>query len=381
MKSTSFMWFFVALLCVYSLVHLYLYTRAMQAFPLQGNSKKYVLIGYIAVASAFFIGMFLERVCSSLLSEWILKIGSIWLAFVLYFLLLLVLIDIVRVLNYFFHFLPHFSQYAKSIVGICVCVIVCVTVLIGHITALRVQVVHIPITINKTLYGANKVKILMASDLHFGAIIGESWEKKISRIVREQNPDLVLLCGDVVDGDIAPVLRKQIGKHIQELQLPLGLYAVAGNHEYIGGIDKALAYFEKINIQVLRDEYIELENGIQLIGRNDLHGQTALNKRASLDSLLENLDTTKPIIVMDHQPYNLQKASEYNIDLHLSGHTHHGQLWPLNYITNALFELSWGYRLINQTHFYVSSGFGTWGPRVRLGNKPEVVVFSVEFKE
>ena len=84
---------------------------------------------------------------------------------------------------------------------------------------------------------------------------------------------------------------------------------------------------------------------------------------------------------MDHQPYNLQKASEYNIDLHLSGHTHHGQLWPLNYITNALFELSWGYRLINQTHFYVSSGFGTWGPRVRLGNKPEVVVFSVEFKE
>jgi predicted MPP superfamily phosphohydrolase len=83
---------------------------------------------------------------------------------------------------------------------------------------------------------------------------------------------------------------------------------------------------------------------------------------------------------MDHQPFKLEKAAEQGVDLQLSGHTHHGQLWPFNYITNAIYELSWGYRQIGLTHFYVSSGFGSWGPPLRLGNRPEIVEINVKFR-
>jgi hypothetical protein len=189
-----------------------------------------------------------------------------------------------------------------------------------------------------------------------------------------------LLCGDLVDGEIAPVLRKNLGRHIQEIDTPLGVYAITGNHEYIGGIDKTLPYLQSINIKVLLDETITLSNGIQIVGRNDQSSGRGANARKPLSELLIGIDQTKPVIVMNHQPFNLQEAADSNVDLHLSGHTHHGQLWPISYITKAMFELSWGYLKKGNTNFYVSSGYGSWGPSVRVGNRPEVVVFKLKFE-
>jgi len=166
-----------------------------------------------------------------------------------------------------------------------------------------------------------------------------------------------------------------LGQHLQEITPPMGMYAITGNHEYIGGIDATLQYLTSINITVLRDTIITLPNGIQIVGRNDIYSK----KQRPLDSLLQHINHSKPIIVMNHQPYNLHEAVTNNVDLHISGHTHHGQLWPFNYITRSIFELSWGYKHEKSTHLYVSSGFGTWGPTVRIGNKPEVVVFDVTF--
>ena len=182
MKSSSFIIFFLIVISIYTLAHVYLYVRGIQAFSPQGTVKKWSVIGYIALASLFMIGMFLERTYSSVFSEWILKIGSTWLAFLLYFILTIVVIDIVRVLNYFFQFLPQFTHHAKVLLGISVFVFVGIVVLVGHITALRVQVVQIPITIHKSVQGTKHIKILMASDLHLGAIIGESWEQKFLKI-------------------------------------------------------------------------------------------------------------------------------------------------------------------------------------------------------
>jgi hypothetical protein len=83
--------------------------------------------------------------------------------------------------------------------------------------------------------------------------------------------------------------------------------------------------------------------------------------------------------MMDHQPFNLGRVVKQGIDLQLSGHTHHGQMWPFNHITTAIYELSRGYKMIGNTHFYVSTGFGTWGPPVRLGNRPEIVQIILKF--
>jgi predicted MPP superfamily phosphohydrolase len=378
MKSI-FIVVFLTISGIFFLASYYLWIRGVAAFQISEPQKKWFLLAYILISCAFFVGMILERVASSAFSEWVVRIGTTWLPFLLYFLMAVILIDIVRVFNHFFHFLPEITPSLKQTVGIITIVVVTLVVIAGHINAMIIHVKEIPLTIHKKVDGKPEMKVLMVSDIHLGALIGERHEKHLLRIIREQQPDLVLICGDLIDSEIAPVLRKNLGKHIQEINTPMGVYAVTGNHEYIGGIDKSLAYLQSIHINVLLDSIVTLPNGVQIVGRNDRAAGQGRNGQLALKELFAGINPEKPVIVMNHQPYNLSEASDLNTDLHLSGHTHHGQLWPFNYITKAMFEVSWGYLKKGQTHFYVSSGFGTWGPAMRLGNRPEVVVFDLKF--
>jgi predicted MPP superfamily phosphohydrolase len=368
MRSITFLIFFSIVLLIYSSVNYYLYVRGLQAFSLNQPMKRWYIVIFWTVVSMFIAGSVLERTATSAFSEWIYRIGSFWLAFMLYLFIAVVLIDFVRIFNHFFHFLPMFSQIMKFRLGLIVFSMVSLVVIGGHINALWINVKEIPLTIHKKVSGSPEVKILMASDIHLGALIGERREKHLLDIIQEQKPDLVLLCGDLVDGEIAPVLRKNLGRHIQEIKTPLGVYAILGNHEYIGGIEKTLPYLQSIHIRVLLDETITLPNGIQLVGRNDHSAGRGPNAPKPLANLLSGIE-----------PFNLNEASDAKVDLHLSGHTHDGQLWPFNYLTEAIFELSWGLMKKDDTNFYVSSGFGTWGPTVRIGNRPEVVVFKLKF--
>ena len=381
MRTFSFLLFFSIVLLIYSLINYYVFSRGILVFSCNPTLKRWYPLIFWAVASSFIVGMFWERLASSVVSEWVYRVGAFWLAFMFYFLISLLLIDLIRLTNYFFHYLPEFSPTVKLRMGYSVMLLVTMVVVGGYINALDTRIREIPLVIHKKVTGARELKILMASDIHLGALIGERQEKKLVRIINEQKPDLVLLCGDLVDGDIGPVLRKNLGKHIQEIRTPLGVYAIPGNHEYIGGIQYTLPYLESIHIKVLRDEVITLENGIQLVGRDDRDSRrmgSGTNPH-ELKELTKNLDHSKPIIIMNHQPFHLEEAVEVGADLHLSGHTHHGQMWPFNYITKAIFELSWGFMKKGNTYFYVSSGFGSWGPPVRIGNTPEVVVFNVKF--
>ncbi len=381
MRSLSFFIFFGIILLIYALANYYVYVRGLQAFSLSVPMKKWYIAIFWTVASLFFVGIFLEKSASSAFSEWIFRIGTFWLPFLLYLGMAVVLIDLIRIANHFFHFLPEFSELMRFRLGLTVFSFVSLLVLAGHINALWINVREVSLHIPKKVTGSPEVKILMASDIHLGALIGENREKRFVEIIKAQKPDLVLLCGDLVDGEIAPVLRKNLGRHIQEIKTPLGVWAISGNHEYIGGIDKTLPYLKSINIKMLLDETVTLPNGIQLVGRNDKAGTRSAIGVKPLAELLQGLDTAKPVIVMNHQPFNLSEASDNQVDLHLSGHTHHGQLWPFNFLTRAIFEVSYGYLKKGTTNFYVSSGYGTWGPSVRIGNRPEVVVFNLKFDE
>lgn len=380
MKPSLFLLIFFVFLAVYSLANFYLFTRSVQIFSITQPFKKWYIIAYIFISYSFIIGMILERTASSAFSEWVFRIGTFWLPFMLYLLMGVILIDLVRIANHFFHFLPPITQSLKLIVGITSLSLVTVVVIIGHINSMIVDIKKIPLTIDKNVDGAPNMKIFLVSDVHLGALIRERREKYLVKTIKEHKPDLVLICGDLIDSDIAPVLRKNLGKHIQEIKTPMGVYAVTGNHEYIGGIEQSLAYLKTINVNVLIDTIITLPNGVQIVGRNDRSAGFGPNGQKPLVDLLQNSNHQRPIIVMNHQPYNLTEASDLNVDLHLSGHTHHGQFWPINYITQAMFELSWGYLKKGNSHFYVSSGYGTWGPAIRLGNRPEVVIFDISFK-
>jgi hypothetical protein len=377
----TFLIFFSIVILIYLSSNFYLFVRGLQIFSLNLTLRRTFIVVFWTLVPMFILGSVLERTFSSAFSEWVYRIGAFWLAFMLYFTIAAVLIDLVRIANYFFHFLPTFSAIMKLRLGLIVVSLVSVVVIAGHINALWINVKEIPLTIHKKVSGASEIKILLASDIHLGALIGERREMRFLEIIREQKPDIVLLAGDLVDGEIAPVLRKNLGRHIQEISTPLGVYAISGNHEYIGGIDKTLPYLKSINIRMLLDEVITLPNGIQLVGRNDISSGKGVNERKSLAELTSGLDFSNPVIVMNHQPYDLQEAVESKVDLHLSGHTHNGQLWPFNYLIKSIFELSWGYLQKGNTHFYVSSGYGTWGPPVRVGNRPEVVVFKLKFEE
>lgn len=373
--------FFSIVMLIYTSVNYYIFTRGLLVFSANPTLKKWYSVIFWIVVGSFVAGMFLERMASSAISEWIYRIGAFWLAFMLHFLLVLILVDLVRAADYFFHFLPAFTPAGKLKLSYAVIGLVTLVVIGGYINALTTNIKEIPVTIHKKVTGPTELKILMASDIHLGALIGEHQEKKLVRIINEQNPDLVLLCGDLVDGDIGPALRKNLGKHIQEIRTRLGVYAIPGNHEYIGGIQQTLPYLRSINIQILRDQVVTLADGIQLVGRDDRDSRRMGEQTGphDLKELMKDLDPSKPVIVMNHQPYHLDEAVEAGVDLHLSGHTHNGQLWPFNYLTGAIFELSWGLKQKGNTVFYVSSGFGSWGPPVRTGNRPEVVVFKVRF--
>jgi predicted MPP superfamily phosphohydrolase len=383
MRATSFLIFFGTALLIYFSINFLIYTRGLQAFSLSPAWRKGYIAAFWLIVSCFIVGEILEHTHSSLASEWIYRIGAFWLAFMLYFSLTILLFDIIRLFNHFFHFLPEMTQTLRFRIGLFTVAFVSLVVLAGHINALNTRVREISLNIHKQIKGNPEMKVLIASDIHLGALIGENREERLVSIIKNQKPDLVLLCGDLVDGDVASALRKNLGKRIQEIKTPIGVYAIPGNHEYIGGIQKTLPYLESININILRDRTLILPNGVQLIGRDDRDNRRMGEEtgRKTLKELMNGLDKSFPVIVMNHQPFNLDEAVAEGVDLHISGHTHHGQLWPLNYITKAVYELSWGFLKKGETNFYVSSGFGSWGPPVRLGNTPEVVVFNLKFDE
>jgi predicted MPP superfamily phosphohydrolase len=180
------------------------------------------------------------------------------------------------------------------------------------------------------------------------------------------NPDIVLLLGDIVDGEIGPVLRDDLLSYFTCPKCKDGLYAITGNHEFIGGASVTIPYIEKKGIRILKDEIVTLDGGIQLIGRIDRDG-SRINKmeRLPLEELVKKADQSKPIILLDHQPLKLSETEKSGVDLQLSGHTHNGQMWPLNHVTGWIYEVSYGYKKKGETQIIVSSGFGIWGPRIR----------------
>lgn len=160
-------------------------------------------------------------------------------------------------------------------------------------------------------------------------------------------------------------------EELARLKAPLGIYMVPGNHEYISGIDESVRFLKDTPIQLLRDSVVTLPNGVQIIGRDDRSNRS----RHSLPTLLKQADRSKPIILLDHQPYNLAKTDSLGIDLQFSGHTHHGQIWPISWVTDRIYEQSHGYRKWTQSHIYVSSGLSLWGPPFRIGTNSDMAVF------
>jgi predicted MPP superfamily phosphohydrolase len=384
MKTSQIIVFVSVVVLLYSLANYYIFIRGYQALPPLKPWRISYTVLFVLLAASFILGRIGMFVLPENMAGILVRVSSFWLAFMFYFLLVILFLDIVRMLDHFTGFLPDFissnREKTKQIVFFISLISISLLVLGGHINALHPRHKKLQISIHKKVEQRNQLQIAMISDLHLGYSIRRNYLAKIVSEINTADPDIVFLVGDMIDEDIKPVLKHKMAREFVKLKAPLGVIGVSGNHEYIGNISKTISLLEENGVRILQDSSIKIDNSFYIIGRKDHDGNRySGSNRKSIDELLNDVDNKLPIIMLDHQPYELAEKAKAGIDLSLHGHTHHGQLWPLNLITKAIYKLSYGYLKIDDSHFYTSSGVGGWGPRVRIGNRPEIVFIDLDF--
>jgi len=211
--------------------------------------------------------------------------------------------------------------------------------------------------------------VVLASDLHIGYSNRKAELARWIDLINAEKPDLVLFGGDIVDIQLRPLVEGNYAEEFRRLTAPA--FTVPGNHEYISGEEEAERFLKDAGIGLLRDSVVQVE-GITLIGRDDRSNP----ERKPLSELAASAQGFS--ILLDHQPYHLEDTEAAGIDFQFSGHTHRGQVWPLSWLTDSLFEKSWGYHRRGGTQYYVSSGLGIWGPKIRIGTRSEYLVLHIE---
>ena len=218
------------------------------------------------------------------------------------------------------------------------------------------------------------LNIVFAADFHLGSLTAGGFMDRFVAKVNALNPDIVLIGGDVLEGHRPEEGAEKFAAPFRQLHPMFGVYAVPGNHEGYGG--NRDDFFARAGIKLLRDSAVKIDNVCYLVGRNDGRSRN----RRSIEELLREIPDDMPVIVLDHRPTDLERVSLSPVDIQLSGHTHHGQLFPVNLVTKRRYELSWGYLKKRQTHFFVTSGVQLWGPPVRTAGYSEILNIQVSFE-
>lgn len=381
--SSYFISFFSVFFLVYIGANYYVAWRFLQAF--RGFLDQYTLFYwgvYILLAISPFVARIGKDYFPGYLNDILAVVGGYWLAATYYFFLLWVMMDIFRLL---LKFIVPASQIKQLSVyfGIGALALVAILLLYGTWNACHPHIVHYDITIKKAVPDLPKLHAVMVSDIHLGLIVGNDRLLSLIDSVNELNPDIVFLAGDTIDEDVRLFVEQNMPDVMMKLQPKYGIFAVLGNHEYMGGNSKlAVEYLQQAGINVLIDNYINVNKQFYVVGRDDrMSANVNGQQRLSLPKVVEGIDPALPIILLDHQPYNLAEGQRNGIDLQLSGHTHHGQFFPNNLITQRMYEQDWGYIRKGEYQAIISCGFGTWGPPIRIGNYPEIVDIMITFEK
>jgi predicted MPP superfamily phosphohydrolase len=228
------------------------------------------------------------------------------------------------------------------------------------------------------------LNIVLISDLHLGHLNDAAWVKKIVTKINAIHPDLVLMAGDLFNDNFNAITNPdQIQTSFKSIQSAFGVYACMGNHDGGSTFKNMLDFLARSDIKVLQDECAKLDNRFLILGRTE---SSPIGKqsepRKELPALMAKLDTRLPVIVLDHNPGNIQEYGR-PFDLILCGHTHEGQLFPINLIVSLLYEVSYGYHQkdSHSPHVIVTSGAGVWGMPLRSGSHNEIVCIHVRFKQ
>ena len=317
---------------------------------------------------------------------WLLRAGAFWMGVAFYTFALVLLVDIWGLGARLFGALPPAAPRWGAVL-----LVMGLPLLLGvgswfnaAFPALR----HYDITVRTqgpvpAAYADKPLKLGVITDMHLGRLLTAGRLGRAVELLAPEQPDAILYVGDIIDDHIK-LDAEATAAALAVAQPRLGHWAVPGNHEYISGsIDKSLDFLRAVGMQVLRDQWAVVDNSFVLAGRDDLSkpGFTGI-QRGSMEEILADLPEqyrSLPLVVMDHQPAALDEARQAGTALMLSGHTHNGQLWPFNFVTELRYENPLGLLTKGNFHSIVSAGTGTWGPPLRTTGRAEVLLVTVHF--
>ena len=318
---------------------------------------------FLLWAATFFVGFALTERMPIPMATAAYEVGNTWLIAFLYLTLLFLVADIACLCR----ILPA-SYLNSSPLGLLSSAgLVAIILAAGGIHYHHKYREHATIATPKPL--EKPLTIVMASDLHLGYHNRKAELARWIDLINAENPDLVLIAGDIIDLNLRPVLAGGYAEEFRRLRAPV--YTILGNHEYYGDPVQARQFFQEAGITLLKDSAVQC-HGLEIIGRDDRTNPHRLTIEQLKDEF--SILNSQFSILLDHQPYHLEEAEAAGSDFQFSGHTHRGQVWPLSWITDALYEKSWGHHQRGRTRYYISSGLGIWGPKIRIGTRSEYLV-------
>lgn len=344
--------------------NVYVLWHVWRILPLPSWAKVVVVMLMVFAFLLLFVGFSRHVHLSMPLATVVYEIGTSWLIILLYLFMAFLLLDIGR----WVHLMP--ATFLKNSWSgtLAVTAFMFIIFLYGNIHYHQKVRQPLMLTTGKTL--SRKMKVVMLSDLHLGYHNRRSEFAKWVDKINEEKADLILVAGDIIDKNIQPLEEQEM--HQEFLRLNAPVVACLGNHEYYGGESNALLFYKKADITLLRDS-VTTVGDLCIIGRDDRSNP----KRKTLSELMKGVDRTKYLVVLDHQPIQLEEAEQNGIDFQLSGHTHHGQVWPISWITESIYECAFGEWQRGSTRYYVTSGIGIWGGKFRIGTRSEYVVAEI----
>ncbi len=384
MRNAGFIVFLVIILSAYGFSHLFLFKRLLRALPPSGAWRVGLFAFAVTWAVLFIASRFIFGRHPGPAAGAVIGFSYLYLVIWNVSLWLTLLYDLLRLVNRRFPFFPEGLQAdAAAGGGIAFRYILVLTAgicLLGAWNAARPRLRTETVDIAKSGGGVRELRIAVASDLHLSPVLrGRFLDRTLGKI-KALEPDLVLLPGDIVGEDTPAADRDMIAAAFAGLKPKYGIYACTGNHEYFGDLERNVETLRQGGVHVLIDE-AELVAGLfYIVGRKDATGKRTGETPKPWADLVAGFEPGKPILALNHQPTKLGEPASAGVDLLVCGHTHDGQMFPITQINWFVYEHNHGLYRKDRMFVDVTSGVGTWGPPVRIGTVPEIVLITVTFE-
>ena len=328
--------------------------------------------------------------------------GNYFLGIFLYTLVIILLADFGRILlKYVFHASWIHSRTAFTVAGAICALLILLLSACGIFHAKYIKTTSYDVIINKTIPERTSMKVVLLADTHFGYNVGVLHARELVRKINKQKPDLVCIAGDIFDNEYDAIRNpEKLEKTLRGIKSTYGVYACWGNHdlneEILAGFtfkhkDGDLSdikdphmkkFLEDSNIHILEDESVLINDQFYVIGRKDASLTEKIHEtRKAPAQLTEKLNRDKPIIMIDHQPKELQELADAGVDLDLCGHTHNGQTFPGNFTIKLMWENPCGLLSKDNMTNITTSGAGVWGPAMRIGTDSEICSINIQLKK